>query len=96
MRRTTLFLSTPPPPAPEPDDEQHRFDPDYQAAINAQKQAEADVQMLQEQQKNLEVQKKSELEGKRAAWNKQREEATGAAGRVSLSIEAHSSDRSTS
>ncbi|MDL1951495.1 prohibitin family protein, partial [Acidobacteria bacterium ACD] len=46
--------------------QQHRFDPDYQAAINAQKQAEADRQKLVEQQKAMEVQKKSELEAKRA------------------------------
>jgi regulator of protease activity HflC (stomatin/prohibitin superfamily) len=62
--------------------QQHRFDNDYQAAINAQKQAEADVQTLVEQQKNMEVQKKSELEGKRAEWNKQLEDAQGEAGRV--------------
>jgi regulator of protease activity HflC (stomatin/prohibitin superfamily) len=62
--------------------QQHRFDADYQAAINAQKQAEADVQTLIEQQKNMEVQKKSELEGKRAEWNRQLEEAQGEAGRV--------------
>ncbi len=62
--------------------QQHRFDTDYQAAINAQKQAEADVQTLVEQQKNMEVQKKSELEGKRAEWNRQLEDAQGEAGRV--------------
>jgi regulator of protease activity HflC (stomatin/prohibitin superfamily) len=62
--------------------QQHRFDPAYQAAINAQKQAEADVQTLVEQQKNMEVQKKSELEGKRAGWNQETEEALGEAGRV--------------
>ncbi len=62
--------------------QQHRFDADYQAAINAQKQAEADVQTLIEQQKNMEVQKKSELEAKRSEWNKQLEDARGAAGRV--------------
>ena len=33
--------------------QQHRFDADYQGAINAQKQAEADVQTLVEQQKNM-------------------------------------------
>ena len=49
--------------------QQHRFDVEYQAAINAQKQAEADVQTLVEQQKNMEVQKKSELEAKRSEWN---------------------------
>jgi len=62
--------------------QQHRFDPDYQGAINAQKQAEADRQKLVEQQKNMEVQKKSELEGKRAEWNKRLEDAIGEAGRV--------------
>jgi regulator of protease activity HflC (stomatin/prohibitin superfamily) len=62
--------------------QQHRFDANYQAAINAQKQAEADVQTLIEQQKNMEVQKKSELEGKRSEWNKQLEDAQGEAGRV--------------
>lgn len=62
--------------------QQHRFDPAYQAAINAQKQAEADVQTLVEQQKNMEVQKKSELEAKRAEWNKQLEDAQGEAGRI--------------
>jgi len=62
--------------------QQHRFDASYQAAINAQKQAEADVQTLIEQQKNMEVQKKSELEGKRSEWNKQLEDAQGDAGRV--------------
>ncbi len=62
--------------------QQHRFDPDYQAAINAQKQAEADQQKLVEQQKNIAVQKQSELEGKRAEWNKRLEDAIGEAGRV--------------
>jgi regulator of protease activity HflC (stomatin/prohibitin superfamily) len=62
--------------------QQHRFDTDYQAAINAQKQAEADVQTLVEQQKNMEVQKKSELEGKRAEWNKQTEDALGNGGQI--------------
>jgi regulator of protease activity HflC (stomatin/prohibitin superfamily) len=62
--------------------QQHRFDADYQAAINAQKQAEADVQTLVEQQKNMEVQKKSELEAKRSEWNKQAEDALGEAGRI--------------
>ncbi len=62
--------------------QQHRFDASYQAAINAQKQAEADVQTLIEQQKNMEVQKKSELEGKRSEWNKQLEDAQGDAGRI--------------
>ena len=62
--------------------QQHRFDTEYQAAINAQKQAEADVQTLVEQQKNMVVQKKSELEGKRARWNQQLEDALGEAGRM--------------
>ena len=62
--------------------QQHRFDQEYQSAINAQKQAEADVQTLIEQQKNMEVQKKSELEGKRAQWNRQLEDAGGEAGRI--------------
>jgi regulator of protease activity HflC (stomatin/prohibitin superfamily) len=62
--------------------QQHRFDPDYQGAINAQKQAEADVQTLVEQQKNMEVQKKSELEAKRSEWNKQTEDALGEGGRI--------------
>lgn len=62
--------------------QQHRFDPEYQGAINAQKQAEADVQTLIEQQKNMEVQKKSELEAKRSEWNRQLEDAQGEAGRI--------------
>lgn len=62
--------------------QQHRFDPAYQAAINAQKQAEADRQKLVEQQKSMEVQKRSELEGRRAAWNKSLEDARGEAGRL--------------
>jgi regulator of protease activity HflC (stomatin/prohibitin superfamily) len=62
--------------------QQHRFDKDYQGAINAQKQAEADVQTLIEQQKNIEVQKKSELESRRSDWNKQLEDAQGEAGRI--------------
>ncbi len=61
--------------------QQHRFDDAYQAAINAQKQAEADVQTLIEQQKNIEVQKHTELEGKRAGWNQRLEEAQGEAGK---------------
>ena len=61
--------------------QQHRFDEGYQAAINAQKQAEADVQTLVEQQKNEEVQKHTELEGKRAQWNQRLEEAQGQAGK---------------
>lgn len=62
--------------------QQHRFDPEYQAAINAQKQAEADVQTLIEQQKNVEEAKRSELQAKRAEWNKRMEDALGEAGRV--------------
>jgi len=62
--------------------QQHRFDTEYQAAINAQKQAEADVQTLVEQQKNMVVQKKSELEAKRSEWNRQAEDALGEAGRT--------------
>jgi len=62
--------------------QQHRFDAEYQAAINAQKQAEADVQTLVEQQKNMEVQKKSELEGKRSEWNRRIEDSLGEAGRI--------------
>jgi regulator of protease activity HflC (stomatin/prohibitin superfamily) len=60
---------------------QHRFDQEYQAAINAQKQAEADAQTVIEQQKNMGAQKKSELEAKRAEWNRQLEDALGEAGR---------------
>jgi regulator of protease activity HflC (stomatin/prohibitin superfamily) len=62
--------------------QQHRFDTEYQAAINAQKQAEADVQTLVEQQKNMAVQKQSELEAKRAEWNRKLEDALGEAGRI--------------
>ncbi len=62
--------------------QQHRFDPAYQDAINAQKQAEADQQKLVEQQKSMEVQKRSELEGRRAGWNKLTEDARGEAGRL--------------
>jgi regulator of protease activity HflC (stomatin/prohibitin superfamily) len=62
--------------------QQHRFDPAYQEAINAQKQAEADVQTLIEQQKNMVQQKQSELEAKRSEWNKRLEDANGEAGRV--------------
>jgi regulator of protease activity HflC (stomatin/prohibitin superfamily) len=69
--------------------QQHRFDHDYQAAINAQKQAEADVQTLVEQQKNMEVQKKSELEGKRAEWNRLLEEAQGEAGSARNDADAY-------
>jgi regulator of protease activity HflC (stomatin/prohibitin superfamily) len=61
--------------------QEHRFDPAYQAAINAQKQAEADMQALVEQQKNMEVQKATELAAKRADWNRLKEEALGDAGR---------------
>jgi regulator of protease activity HflC (stomatin/prohibitin superfamily) len=69
--------------------QQHRFDPEYQAAINAQKQAEADVQTLIEQQKNMAVQKKSELEAKRGAWNRQVEDAAGEAGRIRNEADAY-------
>ncbi len=69
--------------------QQHRFDGEYQAAINAQKQAEADVQTLVEQQKNMVVQKKSELEGKRSEWNRQMEEALGEAGRTRNQADAY-------
>lgn len=62
--------------------QQHRFDAEYQAAINAQKQAEADVQTLVEQQKNMFVQKQSELESRRSDWNKRLEDALGDAGRI--------------
>jgi regulator of protease activity HflC (stomatin/prohibitin superfamily) len=62
--------------------QQHRFDTEYQAAINAQKQAEADVQTLVEQQKNMAVQKQSELEAKRSEWNRKLEDALGEAGRA--------------
>ncbi len=61
---------------------QHRFDPEYQDAINAQKQAEADVQMLVERQKAVVVQKQTELEGKRSEWNQKVEVARGEAGSV--------------
>jgi len=61
---------------------QHRFDPEYQEAINAQKQAEADVQMLAEREKAMLVQKQSELEGRRSEWNQKTEVARGEAGRV--------------
>jgi len=61
---------------------QHRFDPEYQEAINAQKQAEADVQMLVERQKAVVVQKQTELEARRSQWNQKMEQARGEAGRV--------------
>jgi regulator of protease activity HflC (stomatin/prohibitin superfamily) len=69
--------------------QQHRFDPEYQAAINAQKQAEADVQTLVEQQRNMEVQKKSELEARRSEWNRQLEDALGEAGRIRNDADAY-------
>jgi len=69
--------------------QQHRFDADYQAAINAQKQAEADMQTLVEQQKNIVAQKKSELEAKRAQWNQQMEEALGESGRLRNEADAY-------
>ncbi len=62
--------------------QQHRFDKEYQAAINAQKQAEADVQTLVEQQKNAAVQKAAELEARRSEWNQRLEAARGEAGRL--------------
>jgi regulator of protease activity HflC (stomatin/prohibitin superfamily) len=62
--------------------QQHRFDQEYQGAINAQKQAEADVQTLIEQQRNVVVKKQSELEARRSEWNKSLEDARGEAGRV--------------
>jgi regulator of protease activity HflC (stomatin/prohibitin superfamily) len=61
---------------------QHYFDPEYQDAINAQKQAEADVQMLVERQKAVVVQKQSELEARRSDWNQKLEGARGEAGRL--------------
>jgi regulator of protease activity HflC (stomatin/prohibitin superfamily) len=61
---------------------QHRFDPEYQEAINAQKQAEADVQMLAEREKAAVVQKQSELEARRSQWNQKLEDARGEAGRI--------------
>ncbi|HVO11833.1 MAG TPA: SPFH domain-containing protein [Vicinamibacteria bacterium] len=69
--------------------QQHRFDAEYQAAINAQKQAEADMQTLVEQQKNIVAQKKSELEAKRALWNQQLEDSLGSAGRVRYEADAY-------
>jgi hypothetical protein len=69
--------------------QQHRFDGEYQAAINAQKQAEADVQTLIEQQKNMEVQKKSELEAKRSEWNQLTEDAQGQAGRTKFEADGY-------
>jgi regulator of protease activity HflC (stomatin/prohibitin superfamily) len=69
--------------------QQHRFDTEYQAAINAQKQAEADVQTLIQQQKNMEVQKRSELEAKRSAWNRQLEDSLGQVGRIRNEADAY-------
>jgi regulator of protease activity HflC (stomatin/prohibitin superfamily) len=69
--------------------QQHRFDKEYQAAINAQKQAEADVQTLIEQQKNIEVQKQSELQAKRAEWNKRLEDARGQAGSIRFQADGY-------
>jgi len=69
--------------------QQHRFDDEYQKAINAQKQAEADVQTLVEQQKSMEAQKKSELEGKRAEWNREMEDALGEMGRKRNEADAY-------
>ncbi len=69
--------------------QQHRYDPAYQAAINAQKQAEADQQKLIEQQKNIAVQKQSELEAKRAEWNQKLEDARGNAGKLRNEADAY-------
>src|SRR5262249_34816624 len=69
--------------------QQHRFDTEYQSAINAQKQAEADVQTLGEQQKNMFAQKKSEVEAKRALWNQQVEDSLGNAGRLRNEADAY-------
>lgn len=66
-----------------------KFDLAYQAAINAQKQAEADVQKLVEQQKSMAEQKLSELEAKRSEWNKKLEEARGEAGRMRNETDAY-------
>ncbi|MFL5344049.1 MAG: SPFH domain-containing protein [Hyalangium sp.] len=74
--------------------QQHRFDPEYQAAIDAQKQAEADVQTLLEQQKNIVVQKQSELQAKRAEWNQKLEDSRGQAGRIRNEADAYASKRS--
>ncbi len=74
--------------------QQHRFDPEYQEAIDAQKQAEADVQTLLEQQKNIVVQKQSELQGKRAEWNQKLEDSRGQAGRLRNEADAYASKRS--
>jgi len=74
--------------------QQHRFDKEYQAAINAQKQAEADVQTLIEQQKNAEELKRSELQGKRAEWNRKMEDALGEAGRVRNEADGYSQTKS--
>ena len=69
--------------------QQHRFDAEYQGAINAQKQAEADVQTLGEQQKNMFAQKKSEVEAKRSTWNQQIEDSLGTAGRLRNEADAY-------
>lgn len=69
--------------------QQHRFDAEYQGAINAQKQAEADVQTLGEQQKNMFAQKKSEVEAKRSLWNQQIEDSLGTAGRLRNEADAY-------
>ena len=69
--------------------QQHRFDQEYQTAINAQKQAEADVQTLIEQKKNMLEQKASELEAKRALWNRALEDAAGQAGRTRNEADAY-------
>jgi regulator of protease activity HflC (stomatin/prohibitin superfamily) len=62
--------------------QQHRFDPAYQAAINAQKQAEADSRAATGQQKNIVVKKQSELEARRSEWNQSLEQANGRAGQI--------------
>jgi regulator of protease activity HflC (stomatin/prohibitin superfamily) len=74
--------------------QQHRFDPAYQAAINAQKQAEADVQTLLEQQKNVVVEKQTALVAKRSEWNRRLEEARGEAGRIRNEADAYARQRS--
>ena len=74
--------------------QQHRFDKEYQEAINAQNQAEADVQTLLEQQKNAAVQKESELRARRAQWNQRLEAALGEAGRLRNEADAYLLTRS--
>ena len=69
--------------------QQHRFDAEYQGAINAQKQAEADVQTLGEQQKNTVAQKKSELEAKRASGTSSSRTRWAVAGRLRNEADAY-------